>query len=293
MRFVLTALLWLLTTVALAVALPAAWAQQNVVDVDGYAAFAQRAAADPAVQEAVAAELTTQLVTLAANSGYDVRTDLFGVAGERVHPQCGLPRSVRRRSTGSRTAGCSPTRSSSPTRPGGGWSTCRRCWPTVRSSRRLQDFGIQAPSSLRGPADRERARIRCGPASCDQLATWGPWVSVGATMLAGVSRTAHPGGRPLAAVKHWLALGVSALLVGAAGWAGLEVGRRYLNTALNNTTGEIRQIADALVSQAIVGSMHQWLNLTLAVGGVLVVLGVIVTLLGGIGHRPVREPALG
>ena len=40
-------------------------------------------------------------------------------------------------------------------------------------------------------------------------------------------------------------------------------------------------------------SMHQWLNVTLAVGGGLVVVGVILTLLGGIGHRPVREPALG
>ena len=56
MRFVLTAMLWLVTTIALAVALPAAWAQQNVVDSDGYAAFSpQRAAADPALQQAVAA----------------------------------------------------------------------------------------------------------------------------------------------------------------------------------------------------------------------------------------------
>ena len=84
MRFVLTALMWLVTTIALAVALPAAWAQQNVVDSDGYAAFSQRAAADPALQQAVAVELTTQLVTLAANSGYDVRTDLFGTRRPRT-----------------------------------------------------------------------------------------------------------------------------------------------------------------------------------------------------------------
>ena len=67
MRFVLTALLWLLTTAALAVAIPAAWAQQHVVDVDGYAAMAQQAAHDPAVQDAVAAELATQLATLSAS----------------------------------------------------------------------------------------------------------------------------------------------------------------------------------------------------------------------------------
>ena len=44
MRFVLTALLWIVTTVLLAVAVPAAWAQQNVVDEDGYARLAQDAA---------------------------------------------------------------------------------------------------------------------------------------------------------------------------------------------------------------------------------------------------------
>ena len=41
-RFVATLLLWLVTTVALAAAVPAMWAQQNVVERTGYAAFAQR-----------------------------------------------------------------------------------------------------------------------------------------------------------------------------------------------------------------------------------------------------------
>ena len=40
-------LLWLVTTAALAVAVPAAWAQQNVVDEDGYAALAASAAERP------------------------------------------------------------------------------------------------------------------------------------------------------------------------------------------------------------------------------------------------------
>ena len=35
--------------------------------------------------------------------------------------------------------------------------------------------------------------------------------------------------------KALAALGVSALLVGAAGWAGFEVGRRYIDDALNRT----------------------------------------------------------
>lgn len=41
MRFVTALLLWLVTTVLLAAALPAAWAQKNLVDQDGYAAGGQ------------------------------------------------------------------------------------------------------------------------------------------------------------------------------------------------------------------------------------------------------------
>ena len=92
--------------------------------------------------------------------------------------------------------------------------------------------------------------------------------------------------------KAIAALGVSALLVGAAGWAGLEIGRRYIGNALGDSSGDVRQIADSLVSHAI-SSMHQWLNITLAVGGGMVVIGIILTLVGGIGHRAVREPAMG
>ena len=112
------------------------------------------------------------------------------------------------------------------------------------------------------------------------MSTWGPWVSVGAGVLTGIFAlltlaTARSRGKALAA------LGVSALLVGAAGWAGFEVGRRYINDALNRTTGDIRQVADVMVNQAEV-SLHQWLNLTLAAGGVLVVFGIIVSMLGGL-----------
>ena len=54
MRFVATLLMWLVTTVLLALALPAAWVQQHLVDGDGYAALAQKAAADPGLQAATA-----------------------------------------------------------------------------------------------------------------------------------------------------------------------------------------------------------------------------------------------
>jgi hypothetical protein len=53
---------------------------------------------------------------------------------------------------------------------------------------------------------------------------------------------------------------------------------------LDRTTGDIRAVAEAMVNHAE-GSMHQWLNLTLAAGGVLVVFGVIVSMLGGLRRR--------
>jgi len=42
--------MWVLTTAALGVAVPAAWAQHNVIDEAGYATLATSAAKDPAVQ---------------------------------------------------------------------------------------------------------------------------------------------------------------------------------------------------------------------------------------------------
>ena len=81
--------------------------------------------------------------------------------------------------------------------------------------------------------------------------------------------------------KALAALGVSALIVGAAGWAGLEMVRRYIDDALNQTTGDIRTVADVMVGTAE-ASLHHWLNVTLAAGGLLAVFGVLVAVLGGL-----------
>ena len=66
-----------------------------------------------------------------------------------------------------------------------------------------------------------------------------------------------------------------------AGWAGLEVARRYIDDALNNTTGDIRTVADVMVDTAE-ADLHHWLNLTLAAGGLLAVFGILVSVLGGL-----------
>ena len=64
-------LCWLVATVALAVAIPACWAQRNFIDNDGYAALASSAARDPALQNAMASLLTTQTLTFAGDRGYN------------------------------------------------------------------------------------------------------------------------------------------------------------------------------------------------------------------------------
>ena len=113
-----------------------------------------------------------------------------------------------------------------------------------------------------------------------RLAAWGPWVSLGAAVLSGFF-----GLLTLAAArrrgKALTSLGVSALLVGAAGWVGIEVGGRYLSGALNGTTGDIRQVADVMIRHAEAGT-HFWLNLTLIAGVVLAGFGVLLAIGGSV-----------
>jgi hypothetical protein len=280
-RFLATLLLWLLTTAALAVALPAAWAQVNVVDREGYSALAASAARDPALQSAVAAELTTQLVRLGSNSGYEPNETLFGLAARAYTAspafpgQFALANQVAHRWLFTDTVGQSDE--------SGRWTIDLA--PMLADSsfqKTLTDFGIKAPSTLSIPLTEDVSNS-LRPGQLHRVAQWGPWVSIGAAVITGMLAlltliVTRSRGKVLGA------LGISALLVGAAGWAGIEVGRPYVNTALNDTSGNVRRIADAMVDHAI-GSMHLWLNLTLGVGGVLVFIGFVVSTLGGLGKR--------
>ncbi|MDT5327489.1 MAG: hypothetical protein QOF25_4641 [Mycobacterium sp.] len=281
MRFLATLLFWLLTTAALAVAVPTAWAQQNVVDEDGYAALATSAAKDSALQSAMAAELTAQLVTLAGNSGYDVRPDLLSGAATAYTRSAAFPGQFAQANRIAHRWMFTDTVQQSD--ESGRWEIDLS--PMLADSsfqETLRDFGIHAPSTLVVPLT-ENVSDSLRPGQLRQLAKWGPWVSVGAMVFTGVLAlftlaVARSRGKALGA------LGVSALLVGAAGWAGIEVARRYIDRALNQITGDVRDIAQAMVDHAE-GSLHQWLNLTLAAGGVVVVFGVIVSMLGGLRKR--------
>jgi hypothetical protein len=277
-RFLAALLFWLVTTILLAAAIPSSWAEKNVVSEDGYAALAATAAADPRLQEAMASVLTTQITQLAADNGYDLNnTELVrgvtaaytanpGFAGQfaqanRVAHRWMFTDTVQRDQGDRWLVDIAPMLNDS----------------SLKAT--LGDLRLDVPQTLTVPITvPESSSLR--PGQLKAFSTWGPWVSIGACVLSGVFAlltiaTARSRGKAIAAI------GVSALLVGAAGWAGLEVGRRHINDALNRTTGDIRQVADVMVDTAET-SLHHWLNLTLAAGGVLVVLGILASVLGGL-----------
>lgn len=273
----MTLLLWLLTTVVLAVAVPAAWAQRNLVDENGYAALAQQAAGDPALQSAMAGELTTRTMTLIAEHG----GARYPVDSSEVHDAAavftGGPSFPPLFATANRAAHRWLFADA-----GSGDSWAIDVAPMLNDSafaQILSEHNVKVPATLTVPLTASVPHsLRQGELS--RVAAWGNWASLGAAALCGVCAlltllAARRRGKALTS------LGVSALLVGAAGWVGIEVAGRYLNDALNRTTGDIRQIADIMVRGAESG-MREWLNLTLAAGAGLVVFGVIVAMLGSL-----------
>jgi len=282
-------MLWLVATVALVAAVPAGWTQRNIVNENGYTAMAERAAHDPALQAAVASELTTRTMTLIAEHGghpYPVDSSqvhgaaaaftasasfppLFGAANRAAHNWL-FAQALSGRSSGS----------------GDQWVIDLA--PMLKDSsfqQIISTYHVKVPATLAVPLTVSVGQpLHQG--QLHRLATWGPWVAIGAAAVSGVC-----GLLTLAAArrrgKALSGLGVSALLVGGGGWAAIEVGGRYINDALNRTTGDIRRIADVMVGQAE-GGLHLWLNLTLIAGVGLVVLGVLVAVLGGLFTRPNR-----
>lgn len=283
MRFAASVLLWLITTLALAVTVPAAWTQLHVVDADGYAAMARDAAGDPALQSAMAGELTTRAMALAAAHG----GGRYPVDGSEVHD-----------AASAFTAGPAfPPLFAQANRAAHGWLFSDQGvgedgdqW-AVDVAPMLNDDSIRpllshhnvtVPAELTVPLTVSLPQSM-RPGRLSRLSTWGPWVSVGAAALCGVCAlltlaAARRRGKALSS------LGVSALLVGAAGWAGLEVAGRHIDKALNHTTGDIRRVAEVMVGHAEAG-LHQWLNVTLLAGAALVGLGVLVAMLGGLFNK--------
>ena len=283
MRFVTTMFLWLVTTVLLAVAVPTMWAQRNVVSEDGYAALSAAAARDTKLQRAMASELAAQIRTFAAENGYGtLNTELVHNVVSAYTGNDGFPGQFAQ---ANRIAHRWMFTDSVRTEDGSGDRWLVDIAPMLNDSsikQTLGDLDLDVPQTLTVPITvPESSALR--PGQLRLLSVWGPWVSVGSTILAGIAALLM-----LAAArsrgKALVALGISALLVGAGGWAALETSRRFIDDALNQTAGDIRQIADVMVGQAEL-SAHHWLNLTLAAGGVLVVFGVAVSMLGGLRRR--------
>ncbi|MGB8406843.1 MAG: hypothetical protein WCE30_22545 [Mycobacterium sp.] len=284
MRFVATLLLWLVTTAALAIAVPVTWAQHTVVSRSGYTTLATKAAKEPSLQGAVAGELATQLNTLATKAGYGTSIDVLSAAanayaGSSVFPgQFGTVNGLAHDWLFTDTA--------AHTDSSGHWVVDLSPMLSDSSLKEtLTAFGVKAPSKLQVPVT-DSAGLR--PGQFRVATTWGPWASVGACVLAGFLAfltlgLARSRGKTLAA------LGISAMLVGASGWAGIEVGRPRVNDALNRTSGNMRQVADVMTDYAI-SDMHHWLNITLLVGAGLVAVGVLLALIGGLLRKRKTEP---
>ncbi|MHA7649709.1 hypothetical protein ACX9NE_08110 [Mycobacterium sp. ML4] len=279
MRFLATVLCWLIATAGLALAVPAVWAQMNVVDQDGYAALADQAARDPALQSAMASELTTRAMALINESSgrrnpVDSAT-VHDVAAAFAAGPSFPPLFVQVNRAAHAWLFSAP-------QSGGGDQWAIDVAPMLKDTaiqQQLNTYNVQVPQTLKVPLTVSVGQsLRQG--QLHRAAVWGPSVSVGAGVLTSLFAllllvVAGSRGRALTA------LGISALLVGAAGWAAVEVGGRSVNGALNRTTGDIRRMADVMVGHAE-DSLHRWLNLTLITGAGLVALGVLVAVLGGL-----------
>ena len=276
MRFVATLVLWLVTTAALAVAVPVTWAQHAVVNRSGYSSLATKAAAEPRLKAAMAGELATQLNSLATKAGYSSSIDVlsaattvytgssafpgqFGTINGYAHDWLFTDTAARQDSSGRWVVDLSPMLSDS----------------SLTST--LTGFGIKVPSKLEVPVT-DSAGLR--PGQLRVATTWGPWAAAGICILAGVMAFLTLGAAK-ARGKALAALGISAMLIGAAGWAGIEIGRPHLADALNRTSGNMREVVDVMVDYAIT-DMHTWLNITLVVGAGLVAIGMLLAVLGGL-----------
>lgn len=266
MRFAAVTLCWLLATAALAAAIPAVWMQRNVVDADGYARLAYRAAATPALQSGVADQLTVQAMRL-------FREHRFEMA----------PAAVQAVAADYTTGPSFPAQFAEANRNLHDWLLSgddTDTWlvnvaPMLRDQAfapLFSDYNVSVPATLAVPVTMPRAD------AVRPRADWVRWLAIGSALVAVgcaflLVVVARRRGRAVAG------LGVSALLVGAAGWAGIEVGRGRADAALNRATVDFRQIAGALLDSAE-ASLHHWLDGVLAGGAVLVGLGVVVAAVG-------------
>lgn len=275
MRFIATALVWIVATILVAVAVPAMWVQQNLVSQSGYAALAERAAKDPAVQSAMADELTAQV----GRFGTDVDgTFVRGIAGTYTASSV-FPGQFAQANVFAHRWLFTNTVASGFDVQGRWVIDLAPMLSDPAFAQTLRDYRVLIPAQVPIPLT-ENAPAMLRPGALSLYGRWAPVLAWGVAILAAgaavlVLLVARGRGKAL------VALGVSGLVVGAAGWVGVEYGQRHLARTLEGTSGSVRTVIDGLVAAAQ-NSLHQWLNITIVVGGGLVIVGVIVSLLAGV-----------
>ena len=220
-------LLWILTTVALAVAVPATWAQHTVVDQTGYSGFDVGRKAIPRSSRRWRRPLTTQLMALSANSGYDLNAELFAASPRAYTRKRGISRPVRPREPGCPPLDVHRHRRSvrfvrslgdrSVADAGGQLDTATLC-----------DFNFQAPKTLEVPLTEPTSRSHFAQASCGTFAKWGRGSVSARHVLDRRARAPDLGGRKRTRQSP-CGLGALGLVVGAGGWAGSRSGQRYVD----------------------------------------------------------------
>jgi hypothetical protein len=164
--------LWLATTVALAVAVPAAWAQLNIVDEGGYAALAQKAAGDPALQSAAAGELTTRAMALIAAHGggrYPVDSSQVHDAAIAFTTGPSFPPLFAQVNTTAHRWLC--------TGAGSGDSLMVDVAPMLNDSsirQILSSHNVKVPATLTVPLTASASSLALRQAQLSRFATWGP-----------------------------------------------------------------------------------------------------------------------
>lgn len=272
-------------TSALLVAIPVNWAQHTLVDSNGYAALARSAGHKPGVREATAQILAERVGAAARDRGFSggdgviLQVATAYTAGPSFPDQFADVNRVAHQYLFTNNARQTDQ----------GWQV--DVGPMLADTSfkaSLTRLGVNVPDTVTVPVIAN-APNNLKPGTLRPLATWGPWVGIGAAVWAGITALltlvlAKGRGKALAA------LGVSALLVGGVGWVVLAMGRSHIDSALSKTNGNVHTIADALVVQAE-DSLQSWLTYSLIAGGVVLVAGILLAVMGSAMRRKKTAPA--
>ena len=271
----------LVVSVLLPLTLAARWADDTVADTDGYVAVADEVVADPAVQAALADQLTTQVVGQVPATGVGtVDTGVRGIVEGAVQQAVASDTFASVWSQANRTA----------------HSTVLALLQGETSRVTLDDSG-QVVLELGAVADAVTARIvESGLVSADAIPTFDTSVPLFQSSALDDARTGYEALTLVATWAPWVALAVLVLALALAYsrglvllWVGVlsAVGTGLLMAALGLLSERATlAVTSPSVSPALVGSItdvftesaQHALRTGLVVSGALVVVGIVVLL---------------